>query len=679
MRGPLLRQREGWGQCVGPFPARHGFAFIFLYRGEGFFVFPRLVSLKTNVCVSERPVVKKNQFVPALLALIAAPASWAAAQSQPQLAAGPVRLPKVVVTATRTQIAADRTASSVSVIDRETIQVRKFRTIAEALESLPGVAVIRNGTPGQVTSVFTRGSNSKHTLLTIDGRRAPNMLAGGFDWGSLTLDGVERIEMVRSSSGSLYGGDAIGGVVNIITESGRGLKKPEFKAGFEGGSFQSFRETASVRGAQGKLDYAVAGSHYNAEFPRSNNDYRRSSVRGSLGYEINPDTYVDVKASYYQADGGSPGSTAFPSLADHLRREVVRVSPGIEMNVSEDFTTRAYYTYEDQTQPSQDFGDNNRLTVVSHMFDWQADHRINEELSATAGVLFQAQDVNRTTTSAFGGAINAGLASLAGYGQVQWDPVDNVTVLGSVRQEHYSDFADATSWRAGVSAKVPQTDTTVFGSVARSVSTPTAQDLYFEFPAFNSFGNLDLRSERAISYEVGVSQPVAKDVTVGLTYFRHDFKDLIQFIDPDGFGPQPGRPQNINDAFSEGVETSVDLKVGERFDVNASYTYLTAVNERTGRRLIRRPRHQTGVNAAFRPHQYLTFTGGFQWVLGRQDTGNNTPIGDYFLLQLGANLQATDDLELWIRGENLTDDKFEYTAGFPALRLGIYGGFGLTF
>ncbi|MBG87409.1 MAG: hypothetical protein CMO80_10975 [Verrucomicrobiales bacterium] len=611
--------------------------------------------------------------------LAAAPLCAAAQTNAPSYARDAIQLPELVITATRTERDINRTAATVSVINRATIEEKNFRTLAEALESLPGLSVVRNGTPGQATSVFTRGTKSQHTLLTIDGRRSPNMLAGGFDWGSLTLDNVDRIEMVRSSVGALYGGDAIGGVVNVITESGRGLEQPEYKAMFEVGSFNSFRESASVRGSDGKIDYAFAGSQFNADYPRDNNSFRRTSFRTSFGYEVSEDVYADVKTSYYQTDGGSPGSLAFPSVNDHLKREVTRVSPGVEWNASERFTTRAYYTFENQWQPSEDFGSVNRLSVRSHMFDLQNDLEFNDQLDGTAGLLFQHQDIERTTTSPFGGAFVAGLGSLSGYGQLEWEPRDYLRLFSTLRYDRYSDFQDALSWNSGVSATVPKTKTTIFGSVSSAVSTPTAQDLYFDFPAFGSFGNRNLKSESASTFEVGVRQPLMQKLELGVTWFRHEFQDLIQFIDPDGFGPIPGRPQNINAALSQGVESTANLKLNERVELSGSYTYLTAINKRTGQRLIRRPRHQFMANARWKVISKLMLHSGIQWVLDRQDTGANIPNGDYVLLNAGANYQATKNVELWVRGENLTDDKFEYTSGFPALRLGVYGGIRATF
>ena len=332
-----------------------------------------------------------------------------------------VDLAPIVVTATRTETPVNLTAASLSVVTREDFEQRGLNTVAEALETIPGLAILRNGTPGQATSVFTRGTESNHTLLTVDGRRAPSLLAGGFDWANLSLDNVERIEVVKSSSSALHGGDAIGGVVNIITRTGRGLTKPEYEISFEAGSFSTFQEQVAARGAKQGFDYSVTLSQFNADFPRDNNNYRRSSARGSFGYEISDSLYTDVKLSYYQTDGGSPGSTAFAAFnlpagpdnqRDHLKREVFNISPGLEWTPEGPVSSKLYYTFENQWQPSFDgfgaffAGEINRLNVATHMVDWQNDFQVREDWNIAAGTLWA--DIPESFTCPECGTVKAG-------------------------------------------------------------------------------------------------------------------------------------------------------------------------------------------------------------------------------------------------------------------------------
>lgn len=592
-----------------------------------------------------------------------------------------VDLERVVVTATRTETPVGRTAASVSIITREDMEDRGLNTVAEALETIPGLAIVRNGTPGQATSVFTRGTESNHTLLTVDGRRAPSQLAGGYDWANLPLDNIERIEVVKSSSSALHGGDAIGGVVNIITRTGRGLSKPEYEISFEGGSFNTFQERVAARGAKNGFDYSVTLSQFNADYPRDNNNYRRSSARSSFGYEISDTLYTDIKLSYYQTDGGSPGNTAFAAFnlpagpdnqRDHLKREVFNVSPGLEWKPDGPLSSKLYYTFENQWQPSFDgfgaffAGAVNRLNIATHMIDWQADYEVSDDWTVSTGTLWQDQAVDRNLGSAT--PIEANLQTFGVYAHSQWSLTESFSVINALRFDKYSDYSDEFTWRNGVAYNF-DSGTEVFANVARSVAPPTPQDLYFPFAA-----NPALLPEDSVSYELGVRHPFSQDIEASLSFFRHDYDEFIVSNAGTGF-----IPMNVGNTDINGLEAGLSVRPMDFIRVNANYTYLDTKIERTGLRLIRRPRHQINTSINLKPTEPFTLALGVTYAIGREDGGANTPIGDYALLNARAAYQVQQNTTLWVRGENLLDDKFEYTAGFPALRLGLYGGLKFTF
>jgi len=594
-----------------------------------------------------------------------------------------IELPELVVSATRTPTPTTKTAASLATISRADIEANGFTTVADALENVAGLSIVRNGTVGQATSVFTRGTESNHTLLTVDGRRAPSLLAGGFDWANLPLDNIDRIEVVKSSASAVYGGDAIGGVINIITRTGRGLAQPEYETSFEAGSFNTFSETAAVRGADGKIDYALSLSQFNADYPRDNNNYRRSSVRSSLGYEINEQAYADLKASYFQADGGSPGSTAFAAFnspagpdnqLNHLKREVFNISPGIEWTPEGPYSTKLYYTFENQWQPSLDgsgafnlTGTANRLNVASHLVDWQNEYDLSEDWKLTGGTLWQDQAVDRNQGTA--GAINANLQTLGIYGQSQWDATAAFSLINALRYDVYSDYDNQFTWRQGATYTFAETGTAMFANIARSAAPPTAQDLYFPFSA-----NPNLLPEESLSFEVGIDQQIISDkLSSSVTFFRHDYDEFIQSDASTAFVPQ-----NIGDTTIDGIEIGVDLDPTANVNLDFAYTYLDTQNDRTGQRLIRRPRHQVTGRIAYNPTAKLTLAATVNYSIDRED-GANVQIGDYLLLNAKASYEVTKNVTAWIRGENLLDDKFEYTAGFPALRLGVHGGIGVKF
>ena len=607
--------------------------------------------------------------VPALAGLLVLPATAQQATN------APAHLPEVVVTATRTREPADQTATTVSVVTREQIEDRKLTTLAEALETVTGFTVVRNGAPGQATALFSRGTAGKHTLLTIDGRTQPPILTGGFDYAILSLDNVQRIEVVRTPSSSLYGGDSIGGVINVITLNGRGLAKPEHEVSFEAGSFDTFRETAASRGAFGKFDYAVAASQLNANYSRDNNRYRQTTIRVSTGYQLDKDLYLDLKSAYIQADGGSPGPTAFPSLTDRLKREYVSLSPGVIWRAGDKFETKAYYGYDHQYLTDQSFGATTGLTIEGHQVDWQNNLQVMENWRLTAGLAFRDTGFERVTGTVPN--IDTHQTTVGGYLQSHWSPIERVDLINSVRYDHYSAFSPGFTWRQGLAGRVPVTETLLFANVSRSYSPPTAAHLYF--PGFN---NPNLRPESAFGLEAGVEQSFFKNqVKVSATVFQNKIDDLIQ-------SPAPAfRPVNVAEATTEGVELGAKYAPSKSFSIESSYTYLTATDDLNRQRLVRRPRQQVNLGVTLKPVEKLTLSSGVSWVMQRQDVdfpppffaATNVPLRDYLLLRASATYQATKYLQLWVRGENLTDYRYDPVIGYPALRAGAYAGIKLTF
>lgn len=223
-------------------------------------------------------------------------------------------LPEVVVTATRSQTPLSKTASTVTVISQEEIQSKQYRTVADAIRSIPGVTIVQPGTPGQQVSLLFRGTESRHNRILIDGRPIPEAIGGSIAQ-DISLANVERIEVMQGPASSLYGSNAIGGVINLITKKGKDLEKPESSLEFEAGSFNNFREAARSRGAFGLFDYSVEASRQDADFQRANNELRDSRWRGTFGYQFTPDLYFDLATDYSLMDVGSPGADPTSSFS----------------------------------------------------------------------------------------------------------------------------------------------------------------------------------------------------------------------------------------------------------------------------------------------------------------------------------------------------------------------------
>jgi vitamin B12 transporter len=602
------------------------------------------------------------------------------------------QLPTIVVTAaTRNTQSIDTTATSSTVLTREDLDRNQYVSVAQALQTVPGVAVVPSGVPGQITSVFIRGGDSDQTLLTIDGRRQPVGLDGATDFTNLTLDDIDRIEIVRTPSSSLQGGNSAGGVINLVTLTGRGLAQPESSVAFEGGSFGTTREIAQSRGAEGNFDYAVSASNEDADMNRDNENYRNAVYRGNFGYQITPAVYFNVHTGYSLADAGSPNTIETPDPIARLITEDWFISPEVTAKVSGFYTTTLYYDHDQQREVDHDLYTSpdgfsilpvsTRLQINTDSADWQNTLQLARHWQIIAGVQMENTDVYQfaeTDDFAFPPVIGArelenGLFNIGGYAESQWQPVDGLNVLSSVREDQYSDYDGAFSWRQGVSYRVPQTQTLLHASGASAYTPPSLQDLYYP-----GFSNPNLKPETSLGWEAGVAQPLLGGrVTPSATYFHNDITNYIQFAG--------AAPENIASATTDGVELDVQAKPIDPLSLDLNYTYLNAVNNDsvTQPRLLRRPRNTLNFTAVWTPLPPLTLSLGGSWIVGRQDYNPavfaDTPAPDYFVLRASATYRLDQYVTLWVRGENLTDQYYEPVLGYPALGLGAYAGIKISF
>src|ERR1043166_6193716 len=188
----------------------------------------------------------------------------------------------VVVSATRTEIPLERSPASVSVIEADEMEEKQIERAADALREVPGLSVVQTGTAGQLTSVFTRGLRSEHTQVLLDGIPINQGLQGAFNFADLTIDDVERIEIVRGPQSTIYGPRALAGVIQIFTKQGTG--PPGVMLSAEAGSYGTFREWLESDGKLGNFDYSIGASRLDTENARPNNEYRNSAAIADVGW-----------------------------------------------------------------------------------------------------------------------------------------------------------------------------------------------------------------------------------------------------------------------------------------------------------------------------------------------------------------------------------------------------------
>ena len=585
-------------------------------------------------------------------------------------------LPVTVVTATKTETEADKTASSITVIDRAKIEQEQYRLLADALRIVPGMTVINPGVTGNVATVLTRGTATKDTMLLIDGRPMPYNLAGSFNLETMALDNVERVEVLRGPAASLYGGRTMGGVIHVITRSGRGLEKPETTAFFEAGSYGTFREGVSTLGAAGDLDWGFEASRTDTQGQRINSQYQQSNAAGKIGYQIAEDLRFDLDLRYYTADVGVPGSTAVNDSDNHLLTEFWSISPRLIWDTTENWQQTLTFSHSEFRQVATGFTGffqtNNRVSSRSDWLEYQSTVKVLEDWTLTAGAWFQDQNITRYNDTAQVLDIDQNQTNWALFLQSQAEVLPGLNLLGGLRYDSFSDFEEAVTWRAGISYRVPVLKTLLHANYGTAYTPPTPQDLT---PVFGGNPNL-LDPERSRGYEIGIEQPLSDNqLLLRATWFRNDIEDTYQYLPPFFI------PTAVGEATTSGVESGIQWTPCQSFSANLNYTYLDATDDTNEARLVRRPRHSINGGITVKPHDDVTVSLSAVYVIDREDFtfAGQSDVEDFLNVRLSATWRVTKNVEIFGRIENLRGDQYEEIPGFPALDTGAYAGVKLRF
>lgn len=610
---------------------------------------------------------------PALLGAFAALTTLAAAAEPP----------RVVVTATRLPLAEEESPAAITSLGVDELQARQVDSVADALRDVPGLDIVQTGTPGQVTSAFTRGLKSEHTQVLIDGIAINQGLAGAFNFADLTTTGLARIEVQRGPQSTLYGPRALAGAIQLFTARGSGT--PTAVVSAEGGSFGSFRERAAASGKLGEFDFLLAGSRFDTDNERNNNQYRATSLLGNFGWSPRalPNFRLGLLATYSRDDASNPGPITSPAAKDNLLTTRWLIAPNIEWQPAKWMKLRAVVTVDRETQvndPNEErfIGPNPTRAVFRRtQADLQGDFEINSWLTLTAGGYYghtKAEQFRPLYPAAFGpDYISDTTESYAGFAQATLRSLPGLLLVAGGRVEHFNDFGTIGTWRVAGSYVFEKLGLTLRSSYATGFAPPTPQDKIFRF------NTQILDPEKSRGFDAGFEQRVVgQRLVVGANFFYNHLSNVIGFN--DFF-----ETLNLGRARTQGVESYVRWEPLAGLAFRASYTYLDArrtsaadISQPDGARLPRRARNTFTLSGSYVFLEKRAALGAdFRYVNAREELNFGAPnrdIGDYAVARIWGHYQATKNLKLFARVENLNDRRYEEVPGYPNLRRGVYGG-----
>lgn len=580
-------------------------------------------------------------------------------------------LDEIVVTASRMPQALDKTLADTSVINEQDIKKSGATDVSTLLRSLPGVEVAQNGGLGSTSSVYMRGTNDKQVLVLLDGVRINSATTGSTAIEHIVLDNIERIEVVRGNVSSLYGSEAIGGVIQLFTKQGQGA--PAFNAGAGMGSHGTQRVSVGFSGEVNDTSFSLNAGRVKTDgvsainpqlVPKANpnnNGYDNSTLNAQIKHAINADHLLSASAFSTRGNISYDSTAGVPTNLNNIVENIDKISLASDDQIGEKWNSQLRMAQGvDDSRIYLNGVQTTRYQTRSNQLAWQNNFRFSEgqQLNLAAEHLAQAvtSTQNFTQTARNVNSLSGGYVGEYGPQQVQLN----------LRQDRFSDFGRsntgllgygfsfADSWRATA-------------SISNAFRAPTLNDLFYPFTNFGGgftySGNPNLRPERSQNKEVGIHY-AANGQHFDAVYFDNRISDLI------AMNAAFNSVINVGQARIDGQELSYAGDFGVNH-LKASATFQNPRNATTGQLLMRRAREFASA-AVSRDIGALNLGGEVRYSGARQD-GVNKLLG-YELLNLTARHQIDKNLSLSARVDNLFNRNYSEAYSYNTLGRTLFVG-----
>jgi len=584
---------------------------------------------------------------------------------------------ETVITPTRTKQPLKNIGSSVSVITRKDIENSKAPLLLDVLRQVPGLEVTRTQGIGGTTSLFIRGASAAQTLVFVDGVQMNSPTSGAFNFANLTTDNIERVEILRGPQSTLYGSEAIGGVVNIITKKGAGDNKVIL--GTEYGMHETYRETINVSGGKEKFDYSVGASYLKthgisaASSGSEEDGYENFTGSSRLGWNFMGDGRVDTTMrgthSDFEYDAFEFGIGPVDDPDRRQTTDEVLFSTKVSKTFFDIWTPSFLVSVNDSElkgfDPTDESGEFRIPTRV-----WRAEHQSDFSLfdvdTITLGYEYEALEGENEGTFDKQTYWNNAV-----FLQNQVELFESLNWTVGLRHDDYSTFGSHLTYRTTASYRIEEIGTRFHGSWGKGFRSPSLNELFFPF-----YGNPNLSPEESKGWDFGVEKEILKDkLTMDVTYFENDFTNLITAaVQPDG----SYLAENVARAESQGVETSLTYKPFTKLSLTGTYTYTDTKDREKEQQLPRRPRNRTTLGINTQPLEKLNVNLTGVMVRDRINS-DGKEMDNYWSVDQVTRYDITRSMTAYVRFENLFDYDYEEVTGFGSLGFTAYGGLEFKF
>ena len=620
--------------------------------------------------------------------------------------AGPSPLDEVVVTANRSPERIDRVGQQITVLTAEDLRAYQSPVLTDLLARTPGVSFSRNGPVGSVTQLYVRGAEPGQTVVLIDGVKLNNPADPGsaYNFGNLLVGDVDRVEILRGPQSVLWGSQAIGGVLNLITAMPQAPFQADATA--EGGSHAWGMGRVGLGGKSDRLRWRATGAFLTTsgvsayDKGAEADGYRNLGASGRAEVTLTPAATLDLRAVYSRGrqnfDGFPPPAFSFADTRDYGITDDLVGYAGLRVeSLGGRLKSRLAVAYTDtglkNFNPDQSA---TQVTFASRAHNRRFEYQGTLALAGAWTAVFGAESERSAMRSDSPSAFNPKPASLtrhadldSGYLQVRGQALPGLTLAGGVRYDHHGDFGGHTVGQASVAWRPGMGSTLLRASWGQGFKAPSLYQLG------SQYGNLALKPESANGWDAGVEQDLL-DGRVQLTaaWFDRRTKDQIDFFScpfSGGGGPlclgAGGLPRfgyyaNIARTKAHGAEISARADLTAALRLTANYTHLVARNDAAGsanfgKPLARRPKNAANADLTWKGASPLSAAVSASYIGQRFDNAAATVrLKSYVLWDLRAAYAVSPAVEIYGRVENLFDKRYETIATYGQLGRTAYAG-----
>ncbi|GFE81363.1 TonB-dependent receptor [Steroidobacter agaridevorans] len=610
----------------------------------------------------------------------------------------------VIVTANRIAQETSRVGDSVTVITAKEQRLSQKTAVSDLLALTPGVTVARNGGFGGTTTIRIRGAESHQTMVLIDGVKLndPSSASGEFNFADLITTDFAQIEVLRGPQSTLWGSQAIGGVVNIVTPVPEGPLSASVSA--EGGTHETAIMRAHAQAGGDRFAWRVSGNYLTSDGisaysrdlgGREPDGYRNVgfTARGIL--HITDNVSAEIRSTWSDGRSDYDGFVGF-NLADtpeYGTTEELTTYAGVKFDVFDGrFENRIGFAYTDtdrkDTDPSSTVPTTFDADGRNERWEYQGTLRITERVSTIVGLESERSELSSASPTTFDpdpAPLTGEVQIDSAYAQVNVTPIDALSLTAGVRYDDHDTFGGHTTTRASAAWSVTPS-TILRASYGEGFKAPTLYQLY------SLYGNLNLDAEEAESWDAGIEQHFFdKQLVVSATYFDRDTTNMIDFVScwgetsPDCLARPDGYYDNFQQTNAHGVELAMAAHLTEQLSLTVNYTNMDAENTARGtanfgHSLPRRPDETTNAQVSYEWPVGLTTTVAVQHASRSFDTISNAAVLDgYTLVDFRASLALSDSLEVYGRIENAFDEEYETVKNYGTLGRTFYAGLRQSF